>query len=62
MAQGLYAPDVKRPHAALSGMSRLAEKLIKRLGMVDAQRVCRENSWYGVLRIIQGRKDDSGQV
>lgn len=61
MAQGLYAPDVKLPHAALNGMSRLAERLIKRLGMKDAQRVCRENSWYGVLRIIQGRSNDGGQ-
>ena len=49
MAQVLHAPE----DAPEGGMVCLAEKLVKRLGMKDAQRVCRENSWYGVLRVIQ---------
>lgn len=39
-------------------MTRLAEKLVRRLGVEDALRVCRDNSWHGVLRIIQGRQND----
>ena len=41
-----------------SGLANLAEKLIQRLGVDEALRVCRENSWYGVQRLIQGRKND----
>lgn len=41
-----------------SGLANLAEKLIRRLGVEDALRMCRENSWHGVLRFIQGRKND----
>jgi len=41
-----------------SALDNLAEKLVRRLGVKDALRVCRENSWHGVLRVIQGRKID----
>lgn len=41
-----------------SGLARLADKLVRRLGVEDALRVCQENSWYGVLRFIQGRQND----
>lgn len=41
-----------------SGLATLAEKLVRRLGVKDALRVCQENSWYGVLRVIQGRQND----
>lgn len=58
MAQGLYAQDHLSPHAPIDGMARLADKLVKRLGIKDAQRMCRENSWYGVLRVIQGHVDN----
>lgn len=47
-----------RERADGSGLANLAEKLIKRLGVNEALRVCRENSWYGVLRFIQGRQND----
>lgn len=44
------------------GLADLAEELIRRLGIDDAQRMCRENSWYGVLRLIQGRKNDGVHI
>lgn len=47
-----------RETASDQNMTRLAEKLVRRLGVEDALRVCRENSWHGVLRIIQGRRND----
>jgi len=31
-----------------------AEKLVKRLGVKDALRMCRENSWDGVIHFIKG--------
>lgn len=40
---------------ASTGMARLADRLVKSLGMEDALRMCRENSWSGVQQIIQGR-------
>jgi len=47
-----------RENADGSGLANLAEKLIKRFGAEEAVRVCRENSWHGVLRFIQGRQND----
>lgn len=41
-----------------ASLGRLAEKLVRRLGVEEALRVCRENSWHGVLRIIQNRQND----
>lgn len=38
-----------------SDMTRLAEKLVRRLGVEDALRACRDNSWHGIRRIIEGR-------
>ncbi len=38
-----------------SEMERLAERLIKRLGVEGALRSCRENHWDGVLKVIQLR-------
>jgi len=58
MAQVLHAPE----DAAEGGMARLAEKLVKRLGIKDAQRVCQENSWYGVLRVIQNRMNNGAHT
>lgn len=40
------------------GLARLAEKLVQRLGVDDALKVCRENSWHGVLNIIESRQND----
>jgi len=37
----------------------LAEKLVKRLGVKDALRMCQENSWYGVFNFIKGHSKDS---
>lgn len=45
-----------------SGLARLAEKLVRRLGVEDALRICRENSWYGVLKFIQGRQNDGMHI
>lgn len=47
-----------RESAESSGLANLAEKLVRRLGVEDALRVCRENSWHGVLRLIQGRQNN----
>ncbi|MBL4692011.1 MAG: hypothetical protein JKY92_01620 [Magnetovibrio sp.] len=35
-------------------LASLAEKLVKRLGVKDALRICQENSWYGVFNFIKG--------
>lgn len=51
-----------REDADGSGLAHLAEKLVRRLGVEDALRVCRENSWYGVLRFIQGRQNDGMHI
>ncbi len=37
------------------GLARLADQLVKSLGVKDALLTCRENSWYGVQQIIQHR-------
>lgn len=44
--------------SADNGMMKLAEKLVRRLGVEDALRACRENSWHGVRRIIEGQQSD----
>lgn len=41
-----------------SELARLAEKLVQRLGIEEALRVCRENSWHGVVQMIQGHRND----
>jgi len=50
MPQFLNAQD----NSANNGTARLAEKLVRRLGVEDALRVCQDNSWHGVVRFIQG--------
>ncbi|MFC1674080.1 hypothetical protein ACFL12_08110 [Pseudomonadota bacterium] len=53
-------PNTRETHEgpANIGMVRLAEKLVRRLGVKDALRMCRENSWDGVRELIQGRQND----
>lgn len=54
-------PSTRETHegpANDQGMVRLAEKLVRRLGVKDALRMCRENSWDGVRQLIQGRQND----
>lgn len=46
-------------NADSSELARLAEKLVQRLGIEEALRVCRENSWHGVVQMIKGQRDDS---
>lgn len=38
-------------------VASLANTLVQRLGIEDALRVCRENSWDGVTQEIQDRID-----
>jgi len=38
-------------------VASLADTLVQRLGIEDALRVCRENSWDGVTQEIQHRLD-----
>lgn len=45
-----------------SSLVHLADTLVGRLGVEDALRICRENSWYGVLRLIQGRQNDGMHI
>lgn len=45
-----------------SSLAHLADKLVGRLGVEDALKICRENSWYGVLRLIQGRQNDGMHI
>jgi hypothetical protein len=54
MSQTSTVPD----EADGSELVRLAEKLVQRLGIEEALRVCRENSWHGVVRMIKGRRND----
>jgi len=58
MAHGLNRQDDTKAN----GMARLAEKLVRRLGVEEAQRVCRDNSWYGILRFIQGHMNNSAHI
>jgi len=38
-------------------IAHLADDLVQRLGVDDALRMCRENSWDGVTQEIQDRLD-----
>jgi len=42
-------------------IAHLADNLVLRLGVEDALRVCRDNSWDGVMQEIQGRLDEGLQ-
>lgn len=44
-----------------NNLASLAEKLVRRLGVQDALRMCQENSWYGVFDFIKGRAKIDGQ-
>jgi hypothetical protein len=44
-----------------SALSSLADTLVRHLGVEDALRVCRENSWDGVIQEIQGRLNNGVQ-
>ena len=47
--------DLKVQEDAGNEIAHLADNLVLRLGVEDALRVCRENSWDGVIQVIQGR-------
>ena len=52
-------PNMRETQKSADGaMARFAETLVRRLGVKDALRMCRENSWDGVLQVIQGRQND----
>ena len=42
-----------------SPLAKMAQMLIRRLGVEGAVRVCRENSWHGVLQVIEDRRNDA---
>lgn len=42
-------------------ITHLADDLVSHLGVEDALRVCRENSWDGVMQEIQGRLNQGVQ-
>jgi len=42
-------------------IAHLADTLVLRLGVEDALRVCRDNSWDGVTQEIQGRLNEGVQ-
>ena len=42
-------------------IASLAQKLVQRLGVQDALRMCQENSWYGVFNFIKGHTKIDGQ-
>lgn len=44
-----------------SEIVHLADTLVLRLGVEDALRVCRDNSWDGVMQEIQGRLNEGVQ-
>ncbi len=44
-----------------SEIAHLADTLVLRLGVEDALRVCRDNSWDGVMQEIQGRLNEGVQ-
>ena len=54
-----YYPKV--PADSKNELAHLAENLVNHLGVEDALRVCRENSWDGVMQEIQGRLDQGVQ-
>lgn len=45
--------------ADADNLACLAEKLVKRLGVKDALRMCQENSWYGVFNFIKGHTQNT---
>lgn len=46
---------VKTHEDSASQLSHLADDLVEHLGVEEALRMCRENSWDGVIDEIQGR-------
>lgn len=50
--------DLKLPEDSGASIAHLADNLVHHLGVEDALRVCRENSWDGVTQEIQGRLND----
>lgn len=42
-------------------ITHLADNLVHHLGVEDALRICRENSWDGVMLEIQDRLNESVQ-
>ena len=49
------------PTLHTNDLASLAEKLVQRLGVTDALRMCQENSWYGVFNVIKGHAKIDGQ-
>lgn len=45
----------------VTDIDHLADDLVQRLGVEDALRVCRENSWDGVITAIENRLDQGVQ-
>ena len=56
MGSALKVPETKG-----NDLAQLADDLVQHLGVEDALRVCRENSWEGVKTLIQGRLDRTAQ-
>ena len=54
-----YYPKV--PDDSCNELAHLADNLVDHLGVEDALRVCRENSWDGVMQEIQGRLNQGVQ-
>lgn len=49
---------VKSHEDTATQLTGLADDLVQHLGVEDALRVCRENSWDGVIQEIQGRLNE----
>jgi len=49
------------PSVGTNDIASLAQKLVQRLGVQDALRMCQENSWYGVFNFIKGHSKVDGQ-
>ncbi len=52
---------VKTREDSASQLSHLADDLVEHLGVEEALRMCRENSWDGVIDEIQGRLNQGVQ-
>ena len=50
--------DLKVREDAGNEIALFADNLVLHLGVEDALRVCRDNSWHGVMREIQGRLNE----
>lgn len=48
--------DLKVHEDTGNGLAQLADRLVQHLGVEDALRVCRENSWEGVINIIKNHQ------